>query len=213
MTCSFIAVILPLWGFFGNGTVDFRPTLVCGMNTDFTQTWQSAPVFRSRDFFVSEGINIGQPILGAQDLCTGDIYRLTKDARSYRLNAFETPDRPLIVSQSTMLGLPGNDLHFDCCLTFISECGVGFEICLILEVDKEDRIVDYYYLPKTPIPPGGDYELICIKKMTAPGPGLPMPDQHITEGFAAVHAARGSEMRDQTPAGSNGDHGHWPNHS
>ena len=160
------------------------------MKIDYAERWQSAPVYRASDFFVTEGINVGQNISGAEDLCLGDIFQFAGAARSYRLNAFETPENELKVSQSTMLGAPGSNLRFDCCLTLISETGIGVEMCLIVETDKHGQVTDLYYLPHSPVNLSMAFELIKIERITPPGPGLPAQDQQVADGFADVLASQ-----------------------
>ena len=166
-----------LWSFSGT------------MNLQYAKHWKSAPVYRVHDLIVTEGVNVGQTILDADDMCLGDVYRFGKDARSYQLNAFETPEGRLVVSESTMLGAPGYNLHFDCCLLFVSETGIGLQVCLIIETDSEGHIADLYYLPRSPVSAKLSYELIKIERTSPSGPGLPALDQSIADGFAAVGAS------------------------
>ncbi|MDV7144794.1 Hint domain-containing protein, partial [Tropicimonas sp. TH_r6] len=127
-------------------------------------------------FSVISGANLGDPLLGADELCPGDVYRLDHSVQALQLGVSDRAssggrvlsadgDRQTL-SGDTELGQPGAALHLAARLTFLAPEGQKVEL-LLLELTSESG-TDYAVVPMEPMEPGRGHTLIGVD--TAPGP-------------------------------------------
>ncbi len=123
---------------------------------------QSVPVYRSDDFTVTDGANLGDGINIADDLSPDDIYGLSADAERVRLSLVADGEGGFSVGEDTEVGHPGAVLHFDCCCTFMARDGVTTEVLILVELDTDGMVDEVYALPLAPLQPKTDYALVGV---------------------------------------------------
>ncbi len=127
-------------------------------------------------FSVISGANLGDPLLGVEELCAGDVYRLAQSAQALQLGVNDRTSRGGRVlsgdadgqklADDTEIGQPGAALHLAARLTFLAPEGQKVDL-LLLELTTEDG-TDYAAVPMEPMEPGRGHTLIGID--AAPGP-------------------------------------------
>lgn len=128
---------------------------------------QSIPVFRARDFTVTDGANLGDPLSFANELMLDDIYGLTLGAEVLRLSLLADEKTHFTIAEGTQLGRPGAPLHLDSCITLMSPDGRTTEILILVEVDRHDMVADIYALPLAPLTAKTNYSLVGINRDSA----------------------------------------------
>jgi len=125
---------------------------------------QGLRVFRSADFTVANGANLGDAVTDATDLNLDDIYQLSSEARRWRLNLSAADGvAHLSVNDGSQLGHAGADVHIDCCATFMAPDGKIAEALILVELQPgSDLIAATYMLPLAEILPRTDYALVSI---------------------------------------------------
>ena len=125
---------------------------------------QGLPVYRARDFVVSNGANLGDPVSDAGELMLDDIYHLSPDARRWRLT-MEAVDglAHLSIVTGSQLGTVGAEIHLDCCATFMAPDGGIVDALILVELQRgSDLIAETYLLPLADLRPRVDYALVSI---------------------------------------------------
>jgi len=125
---------------------------------------QGLRVYRASDFFVSNGANLGDPVLDASELMLDDIYQLAPDARQWRLS-MATADglANLSVADGSQLGTIGAEVHLDCTTTFMAPDGAIVEALVMVELERgTQEISATYLLPLADLRPKTDYALVAI---------------------------------------------------
>ncbi len=127
-------------------------------------------------FQVISGANLGDPLLGVEDLCAGDVYRMAPGTQALRLavaDSTSTGGRVLVpeavgqvVAPGSEAGTPGAALNLTARLTFLAPEGHKVDL-LLVELSRDDG-TEITVLPLEPVEPGRNHTLIGID--TAPGP-------------------------------------------
>ncbi|SNS81333.1 Hint domain-containing protein [Tropicimonas sediminicola] len=127
-------------------------------------------------FRVIAGANLGDPLLGTEELCPGDVYRLDTDAQALQLAISDrqsaggrvlSPDTEgQRVASGTEVARPGAALRLAARLTFLGREGHKVDLLLIelTDGDGTERVA----LPLDPVEPGQGHTLIGVD--TAPAP-------------------------------------------
>lgn len=127
-------------------------------------------VFTAADFFVRQGVNLGETLGLPQDLCPGDIYQLAPTARARRLTLTRSggsagSDAPLTgkgretgeyVAAGTEVGQAGARVGLIARYTLVGAEGDTVDL-LLLDVAGELLV-----LPRAPIAPRADYTLVAL---------------------------------------------------
>ncbi|WP_338001342.1 Hint domain-containing protein [Frigidibacter sp. ROC022] len=129
---------------------------------------QSLPVYRSADFTVINGANLGDGLAHAAELMLDDIYALRPHARRHRLALSGGNGATLFqLTEGSEIGTPGQDVHLDCALTFMCPDGATVEALVFVEVTPDSTIAACYLLPLAPLEPRRDYALVAIDRTSA----------------------------------------------
>ncbi len=126
------------------------------------QFTQSLPVYRSADFSVSNGANLGDAISFAEDLVLDDIYRVGNHPTLEMLQIEQSDMPPFAISADSAVGEKGAQLHIDCCVTFMSAQGATCEAIVMVETDSLGDVAEIYVLPLAEFIPKGEYALVGI---------------------------------------------------
>ncbi|MEQ3626815.1 MAG: Hint domain-containing protein [Celeribacter sp.] len=138
-------------------------------------------VLRGADFRVVAGVNAGDALEPTEDMCPGDVYRLSDDGPAWRLAVREagegaTRSGPATLSTEAArrvapgseIGAPGDRVVLEARLTLMAPDGGRAQMVLIAVVAADEGARDLRCaLPLDPIEPGADYTLIGID--TDPG--------------------------------------------
>ncbi len=135
--------------------------------TETTHPKQVLPVFLARDFSVVDGANLGDPLADADELMLDDVYHLSTNARPLQIEVAAPVDAPLHVTQTSAHATPGNAIHLDCTLTFMSPDGTTLEALVLAEVDENGGLAAVYLLPLAQITAKQDFRLVGIDRDTA----------------------------------------------
>ncbi|MDJ0824857.1 MAG: Hint domain-containing protein [Rhodobacter sp.] len=148
---------------------------------------QGLGVFRADDFRVSNGANLGDPVADAGDMMLDDIYQLSPNARSWRLNLAASDGLAhLTVLEGAQIGTYGAAVHLDCCATFMAPDGSIVEALVLVELAPgTELIAATYLLPLAKISPRTDYALVSVDTDT--------PRQKFA-GLACVSFTRGTHI-------------------
>lgn len=132
------------------------------------QTIQTLPVHPAAVFIATEGVAEGDPISFADDLVMDDVYQLSRDAARGRLGLCVQSDGAgrMTVAPGSEMGVPGNTVHLDCCLTLMAPDGGTIEALVLVEVE-EDTAAEVYLLPLVELLPEKDYRLVGIDRHAA----------------------------------------------
>ncbi len=144
-------------------------------------------VLRGADFRVVAGVNAGDALEAVEDLCPGDVYRLSDDGPAWRLAVREAGDDAARSGPATLstavargvaagseVGTAGDRVVLEARLTLMAPDGGRAQILLIAVTSAEGEASDLRCaLPLDPIEPGADYTLIGID--TDPGT-VPLAD-------------------------------------
>jgi hypothetical protein len=129
---------------------------------------QSLPVILARDFVVTAGANLGDPVSEARELILDDVYGLVPGARRRRLALAGTDaSLPFEVTAGGETGTPGNLVHLDCAATFMTPDGATLEALILVEVAPDGTIAGCYLLPLAQIAPRHAYALVAIDRAGA----------------------------------------------
>ncbi|QYX55416.1 Hint domain-containing protein [Roseovarius sp. SCSIO 43702] len=128
---------------------------------------QTLPVYRAAVFNVVAGANLGDPISFAAELDLDDTYELRAGATPVRLTLETRPDGGFLVASGSRVGVPGNRLCLDACLTFMSSQGATTEIIVMVEVDAAGDVEQVFALPLAPLEAKIDYTLVGIDRDSA----------------------------------------------
>ena len=135
--------------------------------TDDPRSIQTLPVIRAEAFTVVSGVAEGDALSFADELMLDDIYGLQPGtARENLAVALEDGGRTFEIIAPTQAGQPGNLIHLDCCLTFMSPDGSTAEALVLVEVE-DDAVAAIYLLPLAALEPKTDYRLVGINRTTA----------------------------------------------
>lgn len=132
-----------------------------------TRSIQTLPVIRAEAFTVISGVAEGDALSFADELMLDDIYGLEPGTpRAQLVVALEGESRTFEVMAETQIGTPGNTVHLDCCLTFMSPDGTTSEALVLVEVEDEAAAA-IYLLPLAALEAKTDYRLVGINRTTA----------------------------------------------
>lgn len=137
--------------------------------TEGTGPVQSLPVFDAKDFIVTNGANLGDPLSFAADVMLDDIYTLSENARRLRLALSAVAGSDIFtIHKATEIGTPGSTLHLDCCATLMPSDGSTVEVIVMVEVSAlDDAVEGVYFLPMANLNPKQEYSLVGIDKTAA----------------------------------------------
>ncbi|PRY91257.1 Hint domain-containing protein [Donghicola tyrosinivorans] len=124
---------------------------------------QSLPVYRSEEFCVVSGANMGDTLSFADDLTLDDTYCLEKTAPS-RLSILPQGRRKALVAPDSECGTPGNLVILDSVITLMSPRGDTTEALIMVEIDAMGDVQEVFLLPLARLMPGDDYSLVGINR-------------------------------------------------
>ena len=130
---------------------------------------QTLPVFRAGYFVVTNGVAEGDGISFADELVLDDTYQLAHDAERSHLTvtiAADKDDTVLSIADGSGVGLVGNRVYLDCCLTLMAPDSTTFEALVLVEVE-DGEVADIYMLPLAMLVPNTDYRLVGVDKDSA----------------------------------------------
>ena len=124
----------------------------------------SVSVFRAEQIRVINGANLGDGLSFADELMLDDIYRVSPVARQHRLSLLPSSQPPFVIAADSEIGTPGEELHLDCCLTFMSGDGQTTDGLVLVETDAEGNVAQVLFLPLAQMEARLDYALVGIDR-------------------------------------------------
>ncbi|WP_299937797.1 Hint domain-containing protein [uncultured Pelagimonas sp.] len=138
------------------------------MSTNQTnRSAQTLHVYRAEMIRVINGANLGDSLSFADELVPDDVYRLSPLAATVRMRVQTGGNPPFQIASDTDMGLPGADLHLDCCVTFMSPSGETVECLVLVEVDEDGNVAQIYTLPLGEMTPNAEYVLVGVNSDNA----------------------------------------------
>lgn len=132
-----------------------------------SETTQTLPVLRARDFRVTEGVADGDGITFADELLLDDVYQLQGKATRRRLTLSIEPDcKSYRVAAGSEVGMIGNAVYLDCCITLMAPDSTTFEALVLVEV-VDGGVEDVWFLPLATLAPDTDYRLVGVDRHAA----------------------------------------------
>lgn len=128
---------------------------------------QSLPVYRAELLKVINGANLGDALGFADELLLDDIYRLSPLSAETKIEVIPAAQSPFRLAEGGDMGLPGADLHLDCCVTFMSDDGKTTECLVLVETDPLGGVAQIYVMPLVPLSPKLEYTLVGIDRAGA----------------------------------------------
>jgi len=132
-------------------------------------------VFPADLIFVAHGVNLGDGLLGPEEVCPGDIYELDHAGAALRLSLAGNA-----VAPGSQLGAPGDRLEILSRYTLMGDDGDRVEL-LILSLQGRDA--GLYALPLSPMGEGIGYQLLKVEEA---------PDHAALSDLLCVSFARGT---------------------
>lgn len=128
---------------------------------------QTVAVYDGGNFLVTDGVAEGEGVSFADELMLDDIYQLKSSAerRPLTLNV-DTDSGCFIVSDASSLGMAGNQIVLDCCLTLMAPDSSTYEALVLVEV-VADGVEAIYLLPLATLAPATDYRLVGVDRHAA----------------------------------------------
>lgn len=116
------------------------------------------PVFRARDFYVTEGVCRGEPLGTAEDVFPDDIYALDPDAQAARLTLCTT-DGGFVIGPDSELGGIGMPVRLDCALVLMSPDGANVDVLVL----QNAATAEIFLHPLTPLTPDTTYNIVSVE--------------------------------------------------
>ncbi|MGH1414707.1 MAG: Hint domain-containing protein [Pelagimonas sp.] len=132
-----------------------------------TRSAQTLHVFRAEMIRVINGANLGDALSFADELIPDDVYRLSPLAAKTRIRVQNLGSPPFQIAPDADMGLPGADLHLDCCVTFMSISGETVECLVLVETDDAGNVSQVYALPVGDMIPNSEYVLVGVNRDAA----------------------------------------------
>lgn len=118
----------------------------------------AAQVFAAEEIYAVQGANQGDALSGPEEICAGDIYRLTAAARPLRL-ALRQPDaRTQAVAAGSEIGAPGALIRLEARYAMMAPDGDRVDL-LFLRLEDGTGLA----LPLSPLGAGVDYTLLSVE--------------------------------------------------
>lgn len=128
---------------------------------------QSLTIFPAEAFRVSDGVAEGDGLSFADELVMDDIYSLSPTAERKRLAlAPGTGSAQFSVAQGSEVGVSGNPIHLDSCITLMAPDGSTHEALVMVEVE-DNAAAGIYMLPLASLQPRLGYRLVGIDRHAA----------------------------------------------
>ena len=137
-------------------------------------------VFDVSGMVVTSGVNYGDAIAGADEVCLGDVYEQAEDGKALQLYVIDRlekdgdagrflgqSDGHAYVGEGSEIGKPGDAITLDAKLTFMAPDGEKAEI-LVIVVQGDTGTGIRCFLPLSPLEPGLEYTLISSSDSPAP---------------------------------------------
>ncbi len=130
-------------------------------------TIQTVAVFDAEGVIGIEGVAEGEPISFADELVMDDVYAISSRAQRQRLGlALQDGENGFAIADSTGIGVPGNKVYLDSCITLMGPDGTTYEAVILVEVENND-VAAVYMLPLAAINPKDPYRLVGIDRQAA----------------------------------------------
>ena len=129
-----------------------------------TASLQTLPVYRSAQFNVVEGANLGDPIGFSQELMLDDVYMLSAGSDLSILSLQSQAGSSFVVAQSSRCGTPGAALHLDCCITLMTPDGSTSDALIFVELDTDGNVAQVFLAPLALLKPRVAYALVGFDK-------------------------------------------------
>jgi hypothetical protein len=134
--------------------------------TDTAPT-QSVAVFEGRMFAVIDGVAEGESISFADELVLDDVYHLAGAARRAALVLAAHGDRTgFVVAPGSAVGILGNQVVLDCCITLMAPDSTTYEALVLVEVEA-GGVEAIHLLPLAELTPHVDYRLVGVDRHAA----------------------------------------------
>lgn len=132
-----------------------------------TPPTQTVAVFEGRMFAVIHGVAEGESISFADELVMDDVYHLSGGATRQGLALSAHPDNVgFVIAPGSAVGVVGNQVVLDCCITLMAPDSRTFEAVVLVEVEA-DGVEAIYLLPLATLQPHADYRLVGVDRHAA----------------------------------------------
>lgn len=144
-----------------------RSMTIADRNITEVEQGQTLPVYRSADFKVTRGANLGDGLADSAELELDDTYALSPAVRKLPLSIAATSDaRRFRIAAGSEIGTVGADLWLDCSAIFMCPDGVTVEALILVETD-DGFVSQVYMLPLADLEPRKEYSLVRVDRENA----------------------------------------------
>ncbi len=119
-------------------------------------------VFAAEDIYVAQGANQGDGLTGPDEVCAGDIYALSHQARPLRLVLRKPEGGAQSVAEGSEVGQPGTSVLLEARYALMAPDGDKVEV-LLLSLADGMRLAQ----PLSPVGAGVDYTLLSVEPVPA----------------------------------------------
>jgi len=128
---------------------------------------QPVAVFEGRMFAVIDGVAEGESISFADELVMDDVYQLAGEAARKSLLLTQREDGTgFTVAPGSAVGITGNQVVLDCCVTLMAPDSTTYEAVILVEVES-GGVEAIYLLPLANLSPHMDYRLVGVDRHAA----------------------------------------------
>ncbi|WP_380058479.1 Hint domain-containing protein [Falsihalocynthiibacter sp. SS001] len=122
-------------------------------------------VYLASDFFVVDGVNVGDNLADCNELCLDDTYKISQEALRQTLRITDSANDPMIITQESEVGNEGYYLCLDGLITLMSQSGITTEALIFAEVNPADHtLATVYLMPLAPLSSECEYCLMDIDR-------------------------------------------------
>ena len=129
-------------------------------------TRNTIAVYQSAAFGVTDGVAEGDAISFMDELMLDDIYQLDAVALRKALTYEKSDGTGFVVAEGSKIGVPGNALYLDCCITLMAPDSTTYEALVLVEVEN-DEAAEVYLMPLAQLQPETDYRLVGADRESA----------------------------------------------
>jgi hypothetical protein len=115
-------------------------------------------VLAAEDFYVAQGANQGDGLTGPEEVCAGDIYRLTPSAHPLRLVLRQPTADTQAVASGSEVGAPGDLIRLEARYAMMAPDGDKVDLLFLRLAGGAG-----FALPLSPVGAGVDYTLLSVE--------------------------------------------------
>lgn len=135
--------------------------------TDENTQFQIVQVLPADAFSVSDGVAFGESLTFADELVLDDIYKMSAAVRPLALAlAAQDNNGHFRIASGGQVGVCGNDVFLDCCITLMAADGKTYEALVLVEV-VAGGVEAVYMLPLANLLPNHPYRLVGVDRQIA----------------------------------------------